>query len=362
MFTRHFNTEGLKAEGLYVPKPYDAAAPEYNYGKLKDPLNKKIKHKQVVDVSVPPNLIDETHQVRCTGQTPMPFVYGMAANLIADTGVAREIEYADIPAPSQLTKICTWLGLFVGCGRVASFFPATGMKPTPNIVVPWTVWAVSMMARYTIAGYICGQAPIMKAYCAQYVAGLKANDASNAGMKVPWREGQSLYLATFFGAVPITAAYMFAGGIFSLYRFFQLQVVIGLVVMSNETYRVYLRSGNRMFYSFQANKELERTAQFGSLTPKLNRTNDPDTGKTQAAHAYRYIQFTYGLLRDQVWENNTHENFPMHSKGLKVPNPYFNWQKSKQFYADEAVKVKSDLWALPEVLGVQHRGGTFDAR
>lgn len=356
MFTRINQAEALKAEGLWVEKIDDSLAMPYHGPK--DPRNKDLPYRPVIDVSCPPNLLDETHQARCMGQAG---VMGIPMGFNSLIGQQQQVEYMDALHPVDGIWMGAKFGAICGCIRIYAHHIIGGVRmTTPRIGIFGGIYMQACVLRFTITGTILGSFNLVYECLWKYVPGFQHDVVSDYAHKQAWKEGQQAYRAKAVATLCFGFAAWFHTGIAR--KFWGAYLLMLPWTLYGEYGRQNFNAGMRIFFAQQANKEMNTLAQMGSLMPNMDKRLDPDTGKTEMAGQYRYYQVTQGLLRDVVWENNTHENFPMHSKGLKFANPYFNWQKTKQQYADAPVVVKNDLWDLPEVMSSRMRSGALDFR
>ena len=354
MHTRTFQEDALREEGYNLERVKDSRTQPW-YG-LKDPRNKTLPNRQVVDCSPPANLIDETHQGRHLGVIGMN---GLSISLQQISNVKQQVEGGDTNHRKDLRWPATLVGGVLGLMSCYGKMGIGGNRATlPKVGFAGMIWMVATITRFSITGAILSTYFDVYEFLYKDVPWFRIDDPSDDGWAQPWKEGQSTYRARIGASVTASlAALFFTGSVRRMWGCFSYMANLQIFY---EFARITVNPGMRLFYSFQANKEMQRQAAFGSLMPNLERRNDPDTGKTEQAHQHRYFQVTTGLLRDQVWENNTHENLPLHTKGMKIPNPYFNWQKAKQMYSAKQTVYKNDLWAMPEVLGSRMRSGALD--
>ncbi|EPY34621.1 hypothetical protein STCU_01481 [Strigomonas culicis] len=234
------------------------------------------------------------------------------------------------------------------------------MSPQPRLRGAFTLALLLGWVRINIAATI-GAAGYFYSYEYLYThgpPGFRIRDPTPNGWKLAWQDGQECYLARAAASVFPALGYAFFMGRWKKSAFWFL-----MTVAAGEYYEYARRnvmSGTRLFYSYQANKELQRQAAWGSLAPDLRHRVDPDTNRSASVAQFRYLRLTSGPLQDTIWNNIPHENLPLHRTGKMVPNPYFNWQKAPQNYNDKPYKVKNDLWQLPQVLDSRMRSGAMD--
>ncbi|EKF33103.1 hypothetical protein MOQ_003036 [Trypanosoma cruzi marinkellei] len=359
MFTRTFQGSVLKSEGHNLPRegvPQEPHKMTFWHSYI-DPSNSE-KERPVVDVSAPYNPLDETHQVRKLGVQKLPYGF---ISMNAFTGVMEEVPYTD----SMHTYECVkwWMGglniWFVNwfLARSANSFGAVG---NPRTKFAWNLALLLGVARVNIAGLI-GIGGYFYSYEWLYTHGpwpFRIRDPSLNGWKKAWSDGQSCYMARAVASIFPPLGYAFFMGRWKKTNFwFMLLLAAGL---QYEYARQYIFSGNRLFYSFEANKELNRQANWGSLMPVLAHRVDPDTNRNASAAQFRYFRITSGTMQDTIWENAVHENLPLARFALRLPNPYFNWQKAPQAYNDKPYLRKNDLWEMPQVMNAQMCSSTMD--
>lgn len=367
MFSRGFNDCTLQENGipgsgstLQDKKPHSMSF----WYHFVDPCHSRKLHPQlgpkpVVDASVPFNLLDETHQARKFGVQKLGWSFLSLNEFI---GVHEDVPYTDSHHTSEIFRI--WMAAlnvlqwnyFMARGQASGGIVGGGVRTR----YAWNIAFFMSQLRMNIAGLI-GVGGYFYSYEYLYTHGpscMRIRDPSPNAYKRAWDEGQSTYLARSVASIFPALGYAFYSGRFKRSAFWFM------MTLSTSLYYEYARKnilpGTRLFYSYLANQQADREAGFGSLTPRLKRRVDPDTNRNESVAQFRHHRITTGELQNTVWENATHENYPLARTGIKIPNPYFNWKKAPQTYEKKPFKVKNDLWELPEVLNARMRSGVLD--
>ncbi|KAH9599017.1 hypothetical protein LSM04_005882 [Trypanosoma melophagium] len=359
MFSRTFQSAILKAEGHNLPKEDDKKEPHkmtfwYSYI---DPAHSE-KERPIVDVSAPYNPLDETHQVRKLGVQKLALGFLSMNGLI---GTKEEVPYTDSLHTFECVK--WWMGglnvWYVNwfLARAANSYGPVG---NPRTKFAWAIVLAMGVLRVNLAGLV-GIGGYFYSYEWLYTHGpwpFRIRDPSPNGWKRAWDEGQSCLLPRAAASVFPPLGYAIFMGRWKKTSFWLATTL--LAGLQYEYARKCILSGNRLFYSFQANREIDRQASWGSLAPVLAHRVDPDTNRNASVAQFRYFRLTSGTLQDTIWENATHENLPFCRAGMRLPNPYFNWQKAPQTYNAKPYVRKNDLWDMPQVLNAQMRSSTMD--
>ncbi|RNF20578.1 uncharacterized protein Tco025E_03705 [Trypanosoma conorhini] len=359
MFTRKFQGTILNSEGHNVPKEDAPEEPHKMtfWHSYIDPSHSN-KERPVVDVSAPYNPLDETHQARKFGVQKLPYGF---ISMNAFTGVKEEVPYTDSMHTCECVK--WWMGglniWYINwfLARASNSFGAVG---NPRTKFAWNIALLLGVLRTNIAGLI-GIGGYFYSYEWLYTYGpwpFRISDPSLNGWKRAWDEGQGCYMARAAASIFPPLGYAFFMGRWKKTSFWFVLTLLG--GLQYEYARQYIASGNRLFYSFQANKEINRQANWGSLMPVLAHRVDPDTNRNASVAQFRYFRITSGTMQDTIWENAVHENLPLYRRALRLPNPYFNWQKAPQTYNDRPYVSKNDLWEMPQVMSAQMRSSTMD--
>ncbi|AAZ10550.1 uncharacterized protein TEOVI_000793400 [Trypanosoma equiperdum] len=349
MFVRKFQGEILKKEGHEPPKG-DKAQGSHSMSlttSFVDPENAK-RERPVVDVSAPYNPLDETHQIRKLGVQKLAIGF---LSLNGFTGAHEEVPYTD----SMSTYECVRYGMIGLNVWFANFFlvrAGNSGSPVghPRTRFAWNIAFLMGIIRVNLAG-IVGIGGYFYSYEWLYTHGpamFRIKDPSPNAYKRAWDEGQSCYLSRAAACIFPPLGYAIFMGRWKKTAFWFVFTLA--MSMQYEYARHYILPGMRLFYSFQANRETQRQANWGSLAPVLEHRVDPDTNRNASVAASRYMRITQGPLQDTIWANATHENLPFHRYGMKLPNPYYNWQKAPQGYNSKPYRFKNDLWDLPNVL------------
>ncbi|KAG8345596.1 hypothetical protein ERJ75_001433300 [Trypanosoma vivax] len=357
MFKRSFQDAVLRSEGQNL-KPDEGHKMTWWYSYI-DPSN-STKQRPVVDVSSPYNPLDETHQVRKLGVQKLALGF---VSLNAFTGVREEVPYTDSMHTSECVKwalsgLNVWyMNWFLA--RAANSFSPVG---NPRTKFAWNIAMAMGVIRVNIAGLI-GIGGYFYAYEWLYTYGpwpFRIRDPCLNAWKRAWDEGQSCYAARAAASIFPALGYAFFMGRWKKTNFwFLCCLAAGL---QYEYARQCILPGNRLFYSTQANKEINRQANWGSLMPVLAHRVDPDTNRNASVAQSRYIRIASGTLQDTIWANATHENIPFWRCSMRLPNPYFNWKKAKPGSEGKSLKYKNDLWELPQVLDAQTRSSQNDLK
>lgn len=359
MFTRTFQGSILNSEGYNLPGSDGQEKPHTMtfWHSYIDPAHSQ-KRRPVVDVSAPYNPLDETHQVRKYGVQKLALGF---ISLNAFSGVKEEVPYTDSMHTCECVK--WWLGglnvWYVNwfMARAANSFSPVG---NPRTRFAWNIAFAMGLLRANIAAII-GVGGYFYSYELLYTYGpwpFRIRDPSPNGWKRAWDEGQTCYAARSAASIFPPLGYAFFMGRWKKTNFwFLMTVACGL---QYEYARQFVLSGNRLFYSFQANKEINRQANWGSLMPVLAHRVDPDTNRNASVAQFRYYRITSGTLQDTIWENATHDNLPLFRFALRMPNPYFNWQKAPQAYNKKPYSSKNDLWEMPQVISAQMASSAMD--
>ncbi|CCW59571.1 unnamed protein product [Phytomonas sp. EM1] len=364
MFSRKINESILRSEGLDLPQKHTGEGPEdekpyrmtwwWNYVSPKHAEGPR----PLVDVSSPFNALDETHQARRFGTQKVGFGHISLNEFI---GAYEEVPYTESHHTSEIVRL--WmLGLNVWHANLFFAKAQNSFAPTGNPRTKFA-WAIVLMMgtiRVNLAGLI-GVGGYFYSYEYLYTHGpwpFRIRDPSPNAWKRAWQEGQECYLARAAASVWPALGYAFYMGRWKKSLFwFSFTTFVG---MYYEYSRRNISAGTRFFYSYLADRDLQRQAAWGSLAPDLQHRVDPDTNRNNSASQFRYLRITSGHLQNTIWENATHENLPLWRSGKKYPNPYFNWQKAPQNFMDKPYKVKNDLWELPDVMSAKMRSGAQD--
>nr|CCC89883.1 unnamed protein product [Trypanosoma congolense IL3000] len=349
MFTRTFQGSILNAEGHNLQKEGVAPAPHVMtfYHSYIDPENTKRK-RPVVDVSAPYNPLDETHQIRKLGVQKLPLGF---LSLNSFIGAIEEVPYTDSMHTYECVKwamggLNVWfINWFVARG--ANSYAPVGH---PRTRFAWNIAFVMGVLRTNMAG-IVGIGGYFYAYEWLYTHGpppFRIRDPAPNAWRRAWDEGQSCYAARAAACIFPPLGYAIFMGRWKKTAFWFVTCLC--FSMQYEYSRKYILPGMRLFYSFEAKRELQRQANWGSLAPVLEHRVDPDTNRNESVAQSPYFRITSGSLQDTIWANATHENLPFRRYGTQLRNPYYNWQKARQGYNSKAHRNKNDLWELPNVL------------
>lgn len=320
--------------------------------------NNASKKRPVVDVSMPVNYLDETHQARCFGTQRLGRGF-FSLNEI--TGTYEEVPYTDSHHTSEIVKT----GIFLlNVWQIDYLFSRTRNSGTmlsfPHTRFAFNIWIVASMLRVNLAGII-GFGGYFYSYEYLYTHGpwpFRIDDPSPNGWKRAWRDGQECYYSRIAASVWPALAYSFYMHRWKKSAFwFGCTVSLGLLY---EYMRRNFLSGNRMYYSVQANKASQLDAGRGSLAPQMRHLVDPDTNHNESVAQFKYFRISSGLMQNTVWENATPENLPLYRPGVKFPNPYYNWRKAPQNYNAQPCRVKNDIWSMPNVLTAGARAGRYE--
>lgn len=355
MFTRTFQGDSLREEGHnLVEEPHKMTWTYF----FKD-RHRETEGRPVVDVSAPFNAMDETHRVRKFGVAKGFFTFNSLNEVV---GAKEQVPYTDSHHSFELGCMGTfgvlswWVNTFMGRAGIGNT-----VLHNPHLYFATSVlWWMGVL-RTTIGASIASFGYFYSyEYLYTHVPGFKIRDPSLNAWRRPWDEGQTTYGARLVASIFPALGFAFCSG--RLKRVSGVYFLTAAASLQYEYAREYILAGNRLFYNVLAEKQLNREANWGSLSGDLQRRNDPDTHKTAQVSQFRYVRLTAGMLQDTVWENATHETLPLTGMSLKVNNPYFNWQKAPQNYNAAPIKVKNDLWSMPSVLSAQMRSGVLDAR
>lgn len=353
MHARTYQAEILKAEGYNLEtKPHEMTF--FNFYKDKY-RNSSDRH--VVDVSVPANYLDETHRARL--MTSAKTGHGLSG--IADiAAVQEEVPYTLCRHSFELGTIGTFVCLNVWFNNFLAKNAYGGtVLHHPRLAHATSIVAYIGLLRTLIGGAVASYGYFYSfEYLYTYVPGFKIRDPSPNGYRRAWEEGQSAYCARLVASLFPCLGYVICTG--RLKRVTGIYQMVAFASLNFEFARRAVFPGMRNFFNFQAEKAMVKEAQWGSLAPDLSRRTDPDTNKPGHLSQFRYVRLTAGLLQEPVWDNLTPENFPGHSYGKKIDNPYYNWQRAPQTYNKEKLTTKNMLWSLPQVLPAQMRAGALD--
>lgn len=331
------------------------------YHRFVDPSNSRRLHpelppKPVVDCSTPFNVLDETHQARKFGVQKLGWDF---LSLNEWTGVHETVPYSDSHHTWDILKL--WLittnvlqwNYFMARGQASGGILGGG----PRTRFAWNIAFFMSQLRMNLATLI-GAGGYFYSYELLYTYGpacVRIRDPSPNAWRRAWDEDQSTYGARAISSIFPALGYAFYSGRMKRSAFwFMCTLTTSLYY---EYARLNILPGTRLFYSYLANQQADRDAGMGSLAPKLKRRVDPDTNRTESAAQFRNFRVTTGELQNTVWENATHETLPLHHSGMKLPNPYYNWQKAPQTYDKVKIKVKNDLWEIPTVMSAKTLAG-----
>lgn len=363
MHARTIQQDILEKEGLHnyaTPTRFDGDTPysmSWFYSFL-DPTRDR-SHRPTVDVSAPMNPMDEAHRARKYGVQKMGVGF---RSMNAWTGVKEEVPYADSQHTYEVAKwttigsICTWFNLYIARNMTGNVTIGH-----PRMFAAWNVAFFAGLTRITAAS-ILGAYGYFYSYewMYTYAPFLKINDPTPNGWKRGWDEGQSTFGARALACVfPALANWFYVGSKKRAHIYLCTALFFSL---QWEYARIYVMPGNRLFYNFLAEKDLNRQSNFGSLAGTLKRRADPDTGKMEGVHQYKYVQSMNGTFQNIMWDNLTPDTMPLHKAGRKIPNPYFNWQKAAQGYHSSKLERKNDMWKLPPVMDARMMSGAMDRR
>ena len=349
------NEELLKSEGHnLIPQEHRMRLTT----PYKHPSNAQIINKPVVDVSTPFNPLDPGHQAR--GYGSMVAGWGHTNLLSHIVPTKDEVEGCD---SYTSWDTCKWYYTIM----VAQFLGNT-LSKTQTGNHPYharTLWAHravfwASMARLNLA-WAVGVVPYWYTYefLYTYVPGFKIDDPSVTGWKRGYYENQSTYRARIGAAVWVpVGVYAWKRSPRSLSLSF---VSASLVGMWYDSVRYYATPGMTNFFQFLAAKDCDRQARYGSLMPNMYHRIDADSNRAELAGQFRYFRLTSGQLQQDQWDNASHDYLPCWRPALKIPNPYYNWQKAPQTYEEKRFVVKNDLWQLPSVINGRMLSGVMDA-
>ena len=324
----------------------------------KHPDNAQIINKPVVDVSMPFNPLDPGHQSRAYGSMLSGWAHTNLLSHIVPT--KEEVEGADTYTSWDA---CKWFYALMNAQ-----FLGHSMSKSQSGNYPWharTMWAhraifYSGLARVHLA-WAVGIVPYFYTYefLYTYVPGFKIDDPSVNGWKRGYYENQSTYRAR------IAAAAWAPVGLYAWKRSpkacLTLWTAIAGIGVWYDSCRAYAAPGMTNFYQFLAAKDCDRQARYGSLMPQMYHRVDPDSSRDERAGQFRYFRLTSGQLQQDQWDNASHDYLPCWRPALKIPNPYYNWQKAPQTYNTAPIVVKNDLWELPSVINGKLLSGVMDA-
>jgi len=321
--------------------------------------NRDRSHRPTVDVSAPMNSMDESHRARKYGIQKAGIGF---RSMNAWTGVKEEVPYAESHHTSELAKwgvlgsLTTWFNIYIARNMTGNV-----QIGHPRMFAAWNVALFAGLTRITAAS-ILGSYGYFYSYefLYTYVPGFQIRDPSPNGWKRGYDEGQSTFAARAAACLfPAAANWLYTGSRRSVYTWFSVALFASI---QWEYARIYVMPGNRLFYNFLAEKDLNRQSNFGSLAGTLKRRADSDTGKMEGVHQNKYVRNLNGALQDSMWDNLTPDLMPLHRGGRKIPNPYFNWQKAVQGTHANRLERKNDLWKLPPVMDGRMLSGAMDAR